>query len=130
MTIDGYKSCRKLRKQVQRKELNISYAYTKYSSLISTVSVANWLAHFPFDSYILGSSRVGRNFIFQKINWLKGDWNVTEIQLSHHHSVAIQPTLSHHLVDWKVRFHAVKPNMANVECAWVWIQSIHINVLK
>ena len=49
-------------------ELNISYTYTKYSSVHTTVPVAEWLAYFPFDSYIPGSSRFGRNFIFQKVN--------------------------------------------------------------
>ena len=74
--------------------------------------------------YIQGSSRVGRIFIFQNKNWLKGYWNVpaiqltewslnggwnaTEIHLSPHHSVAIQPPFSQHSVDWKVRFHPVK----------------------
>ena len=80
MTIDGYKSCRKLRKQVFNTELNICYKNTKYSSMILMVAVAKWLADFPLDSYIPGSSSAKRNFIFQKISWLKGHWNVPAIQ--------------------------------------------------
>ena len=110
MTIDGYKCCRKLRKQVLSTELNIRYINTKYSSLIPTVAVAQWLVYVPDDSYNPGSSRVGRNFIFHKISWLKGHWNVpviqstewslnggwnaTEIHLSRQLSVAIQPPFS------------------------------------
>ena len=102
MTIDSYKSCRKL-----STELNIRYTNTKYLSLFLTVHVAEWYAYFPFDSYISGSSRVGRNFIF---SWLKGHWNVpaiqstewslnggrnaTEIHFSRHHSATIQSPLS------------------------------------
>ena len=47
MTIDGYKSCRKLREQVLSTELNIRYRNTKYSSLLLTAPVAEWLAYFP-----------------------------------------------------------------------------------
>ena len=61
-------------------ELNIRYKNTKYSFLFITVPVAEWLAYFPFDSYIPGSSRVWRNFISQKKSWLKGHWNVPAIQ--------------------------------------------------
>ena len=61
-------------------KLNIRSMYTKYSSEIITVPVAYWLASFLFDSYIPGSIRVGRNFIFQKISGLKGHWNVPAIQ--------------------------------------------------
>ena len=68
MTIDGYKSCKIERKQVLGTELNIRYMYTKYSSLIIKVPMALWLGCFPFDSYIPGSIRVRRNFIFQKIS--------------------------------------------------------------
>ena len=123
MTIDGYKSCRKLRKQVFNTELNICYKNTKYSSMILMVAVAKWLADFPLDSYIPGSSSARRNFIFQKISWLKGHWNVpaiqstewwlnggwnaTEIHISRHHSVAIQPPFSHHSVDRKKCRHLV-----------------------
>ena len=123
-SIDGYKSCRIWRKHVLCAELKIRYTNTKYSSPLLTVPVPEWLAYFPFDSYIPGSSRVGRNFIFQKISWLKGhwnvpavqsnewslndDWNATEIHLSRHHSVTIQTPFSHHSVDWKMTFHPVK----------------------
>ena len=64
MTIDGYKRCRILRKH----ELNIRYINNKYPLMKITVPVAEWLAYSPVDSYIPGSSRVGRNFIFQKIS--------------------------------------------------------------
>ena len=77
MTIDGYKSCRKLRKQVLSTELNIRYINTKYSSLIPTVAVAQWIVYFSFDSYISGSCRFGRNLIFYK----KADWKVTKMCL-------------------------------------------------
>ena len=50
MSINGYKSCRIL------------------ISAIITVPMAECLAYFPFDSYIPGSSCIGRNFIFQKIS--------------------------------------------------------------
>ena len=80
MTFDGYKSCRKLREKVLSTELNIRYRNTKYSSLFLTAPVADWLAYFPSDSYIAGSSRFGRNFIFPKISWLKGQRNVPAIQ--------------------------------------------------
>ena len=63
MTIDGYKSFRKLRKQVISTELNKRYTNTKYTSLILTVAVAEWLTYLPVDSYIPGSSRV---LFFQK----------------------------------------------------------------
>ena len=66
MTIDGNKSCKNLRKQVLSTELNIRYSNTEYSSLFPMVPVAEWLAYFPFDLYIVHWSRVGRNFIFQK----------------------------------------------------------------
>ena len=104
MTNDGYKSCRKLREKVLSTELNIRYRNTKYSSLFLTAPVAEWLAYFPYDSYIAGSSRFGRIFIFRKISWLKGHWNVpaiqstewwlTEIRLSRHHSAIIQSQFS------------------------------------
>ena len=124
MTIDGYKSCRKLSKQVFSTELNIRYINTKYSSMILTAALAEWLACSPFDPYVQGSSRVGGDFIFQKISWSKGHWNVpaiqstewslnggwnaTEIYFSRHQSVDIQPPFSDYSVDWKVRFHPVK----------------------
>ena len=111
MTIDGYKRCRILRKH----ELNIRYINNKYPLMKITVPVAEWLAYSPVDSYIPGSSRVGRNFIFQKISWpkghwnvpaipstewyLNGDWNATEIHLTRHHSVAIQPPFNHLVID-------------------------------
>ena len=66
MTIDGYKRCRILGKQVLSTKLNIRYRNTKYSSLLLTAPMAEWLAYFPYDSYIAGSSRFGRNFIFEK----------------------------------------------------------------
>ena len=45
------------------------------------VHMAEWLAYFPFDSYIPGSSRVGDNFLFFKNdNWLEGQWKVPVIQ--------------------------------------------------
>ena len=68
MTNDGYKSCRKLREKVLSTELNIRYRNTKYSSLFLTAPVAEWLAYFPSDLYIAGSSRFGFNFIFRKIS--------------------------------------------------------------
>ena len=87
------------------------------------MAVAQWLEYLLFESYTPGSSRVGHNFIFHKISWLEGHWNVpaiqstewslnggwnaTEIHLFRHHSVAIQPPSSHHSIDWKVRFHPV-----------------------
>ena len=84
MIIDVYKSCRKLWKQAFSAELNIRNTNTKYSSMILTVAVAERLiAYFPlikdkkniyfhFYSYIPDSSRVGRNFVFQKTD----HWNV------------------------------------------------------
>ena len=45
------------------------------------IITAPWLnGYFPFDSYIPGSSHVERNFIFQKISWPKGHWNVPAFQ--------------------------------------------------
>ena len=60
MTIDGYKSCRKLREQVLSTELNIRYRNTKYASLFLTAPMAEWSAYFSSDSYIAGSSRFER----------------------------------------------------------------------
>ena len=118
-----YKSCRKLGKQGLSTESNIRYINTKYSSLFPTVAVAQWLAYLLFESYIPGSSRVGRYFIFHKISRLKGpwnvpaiqstewslngDWNTTENHLFRHHSVAIQRPFIHRSVDWKLGFHPV-----------------------
>lgn len=58
-------------KQVLSTNLNISYTYTKYSSLEITVPVSEWKAYLPFDSYIPGPNRVGSDFIFQRITLLK-----------------------------------------------------------
>ena len=66
--IDNYNSCRKLRKHVLSTELNIRHTNTKYSSALLTVPVAEWLAYFPFDSYIMDLCRDGRNFPLQKIS--------------------------------------------------------------
>ena len=84
--------------------------------------MAKWLAYFPwlvhpvFEPY-------WANFIFQKnklterslkcachsVDCMVTEWwlNATEIHLSRHHSVAIQPSFSHHSIDWKLRFHPV-----------------------
>ena len=102
--------------EVTSAELNICLINTKYSTILLSVPVGEWLAYFPFDSNVPGSSRTGRYFIFQKISWLKshwnvpaiqstewslnGGWNATEIHLSRHHSVVIQPPFSYHSVDW------------------------------
>ena len=112
MTNDGYKSCRILRKQVLSTVLKIRYTYTKYSSVTITASVAEWLAYFPFNSYIPGSSRVARNCFSQNISWLKGHWNVPTIQstewwLKCDWNPPFSSTFSHHSVDWMVRFHPV-----------------------
>ena len=51
---------------------------------------------------------------------LNSAWNATEIQLSRHHSVAIQPPFRHHSVDWNVRFHPVyvKDNCVYIPIEW------------
>ena len=59
-TVENYET------SIKCTELNIRNTNTKYSSTVLTVPMAEWLAYFPFDSYIPGSSRVGRNFVFQK----------------------------------------------------------------
>ena len=52
--------------KVSSAELNICYIKTKYSSILLSVPVGEWLAYFPFDSYVPGSSHSGRYFIFSK----------------------------------------------------------------
>ena len=89
MTTDGYKkSCRKLRKQVLSTELNIRYTNNKFSLQHLTVPVAEWLGYFPFDS-LTRVVALGLILFF----------NSTEIYLSRHHSVVIQPPYSHYSVD-------------------------------
>ena len=100
------KSYRKLRKQVQRTDLNISYTYTKYSSDWIAVPVAEGLAYFILNSYIPVRAALGVILFFKKqIDWkvtelcfpfnptkrpLNIDWYATAHHLSRHHSVTIQ----------------------------------------
>ena len=97
--------------EVSSTKLNICYTNTKYSSMILTVAVAEWLAYFPFDSYILGSSRVWR-FSKNKLTerslkcaclsvywmviewWLKCDWNPPFPSPFSRHSDTIQSPFS------------------------------------
>ena len=108
MTIDGYKSCRKLRKQVQRTDLYISYTYTIYSTVEITVPVAERLEYFPFNSYITGL--FFKKYIFTERSlkcrlchsvywmftewWLKCDYNPPFPSLFSHHTVIIQLSFS------------------------------------
>ena len=101
MTIDGYNL------RVLNTELHIRYTNTKYSSMYITIPFGEWLVCFPFDSCIQGSSRVGRNFIFQKkkptetclpFRRLNGHWMVTEMRLKSTFPVTINSPFSHHSV--------------------------------
>ena len=98
----------------------ICYIYNKYSFTVISFPVVEKLS----DSCFQDSNHIGRNFIFQKMNWLKGHWYVSAIQLtewslngdwkcrlksdwnhlSRYQSVAIQPLFTHHSVDLKVIF--------------------------
>ena len=121
--IDGYKSCRSFKYRIKH-TLNkywifISKSNGRRGAMVSVLSL--WFLHPAFEP------RCAYNFIFHKISWLKGHWNVpaiqstewslnggwnaTEIHLSCHHSVAIQTRFSNHSVDWKVRFHPVWWNL-------------------
>ena len=83
------------RKYIYTNSSKLFKIYTNWLLIFGGVFSKYHLAYFPFDSYIPGSSRVGRNFIFQKnmlterslqcachsVNWmvtewwLKCDWN-------------------------------------------------------
>lgn len=69
MTIESYKSCRELRKQFQgtNLKLQISYTYTKYTSIEIAIPVIELLTYFHFGFNTPDSSRIGRKFTFQRL---------------------------------------------------------------
>ena len=87
----------------------------KYSSSFLTVHVAEWLAYFPLNSYITGSRRDGRRFIFQCAChsvvwmvtqwWLKCDWNPPFLSPFSRLSVTIQSTERWDFILWNTYVH-------------------------
>ena len=100
----------------------IKYLYKIYYFLLLIFGGVFSKCHLKHCVHLKGHWNV---LAIQSTEWLlNGDWNATEIHLSRHHSVVIQPPFSHHSVDWKVRFHPVMNNTI----LWVIFSNIYTSV--